>query len=369
MIPTLRRVATMSSAELYRPHALRVELWPPACREAWRDALMAPDLFDDAKPASNWRPATVTKIRKGFGVYLHWLARQGCLDDAGAPAELVLPARAKAYQAALIETGAAPLTISNRLAEVYSAMRALAPHVDWSWLSKAVKQLRQSARTVRHKISHMQPVHLLAELGNDLMRRAESASGLSAYQRALTYRDGLMVALLARRPFRLKNFTALTLDGSIVLADETGSLMFSRNETKGKRAIELPFPARLWRELQIYLKVYRPYLLTLQQVAPAGPVDALRLSNEGRGMVDGSIRVAIRKRTRTAFGQHLWPHLFRDCAVTTLVRDAPASARLTRDILGHTSIDVTNAHYNQAQMIEASRRHMAMMETLSRQTA
>jgi hypothetical protein len=121
----------MSSAELYRPHALRVELWPHACREAWRDALMAPDLFDDAKPASNWRPATVTKIRKGFGVYLHWLARQGCLDDAGAPAELVLPARAKAYQAALIETGAAPLTISNRLAEVYSVSVVRTFGSDW----------------------------------------------------------------------------------------------------------------------------------------------------------------------------------------------------------------------------------------------
>ena len=354
----------MSPPDLYRPHALKLELWPPACREAWDEARLDPGLFEDAKPAADWRPATVTKTRKGFGVYLHWLAQNGWLDDGAAPVDLVCTARAKAYQSALVEIGAAPLTVYNRLQELHMAISVIAPDTDWSWLSKAVKRLRSSAYTVRHKLSHMQPVHLLAELGSELMTRAASSASLTTYKRALMYRDGLMIGLLARRPFRLKNFTDLTLDASLVLEDENGSLIFSREETKGKRAIELPFPRLLWRELQTYLNVYRPYLLTLQQVKPSGPVDALWVSNEGRAMIDGSIRVAIRKRTGAAFGEHLWPHLFRDCAVTTLVRDAPASARLTRDILGHTSIDMTNAHYNQAQMIETSRRHSAMMEQL-----
>lgn len=354
----------MSPPDRYRPHAFKFELWPPACREAWDDALQAPGLFDDAKPAANWRPATVTKIRKGFGVYLHWLAIQGVLEESAAPANLVSSARAKAYQGALIEIGAAPLTIYNRLQEVNLAMRVLAPHLDWSWLSKAVKRLRKTSHPARAKLAHMQPIHLLTELGADLMIRAHGDARLSAHKRALMYRNGLMITLLARRPFRLMNFAALTLGTSLVLADESGALIFSPDGTKGKRAIDLPFPDTLWRELQIYLNIYRPYLLTLQQVTPSGPVDALWISNEGSGMVDGSIRVAIRKQTAAAYGKHLWPHLFRDCAVTTLVRDAPASARLSRDILFHTSIDMTNAHYNQAQMIDTSRRHMAMMERL-----
>ncbi len=69
----------------------------------------------------------------------------------------------------------------------------------------------------------MQPAHLLAELGDELMRNAENDAVLSAYQRALTYRDGLMIGLLARRPFRLKDVTALTLEASLVLEDETGN--------------------------------------------------------------------------------------------------------------------------------------------------
>ena len=137
---------------------------------------------------------------------------------------------------------------------------------------------------------------------------------------------------------------------------------------KGKRPLDVSFPASLRSALRTYLDVYRPYLLTLQHVAASASVDALWISSEGRRMDDGSIRVAIKKRTRTAFGQDLPPHLFRDCAVTTVVRDAPASARLTRDLLGHATLDMTNKHYNQAQMIDASRRHTAMMEGLCQST-
>ena len=81
-------------------------------------------------------------------------------------------------------------------------------------------------------------------------------------------------------------------------------------------------------------------------------------------MADQSIRNAIKKRTRTAFGQDLTPHLFRDASVTTLVRDAPASAQLTKGILGHSTIETTNKHYNQAKMVDASRRHTNLMEQL-----
>jgi len=44
--------------------------------------------------------------------------------------------------------------------------------------------------------------------------------------------------------------------------------------------------------------------------------------------------------------------------------DATKSALLTRTILGHSSIDVTNDHYNQAQMIESSRHYADVVETL-----
>jgi hypothetical protein len=40
-------------------------------------------------------------------------------------------------------------------------------------------------------------------------------------------------------------------------------------------------------------------------------------------MRSAAIRQQIETRTRHAFGRHVWPHLFRDCAVTELVDSAP----------------------------------------------
>ena len=67
---------------------------------------------------------------------------------------------------------------------------------------------------------------------------------------------------------------------------------------------------------------------------------------------------AIRRRTREAFGAPIPPHWFRDAAVTFLVRDEPASARLAGSILGHSSPEIANRHYNQALMIDSARRHV-----------
>ena len=40
-------------------------------------------------------------------------------------------------------------------------------------------------------------------------------------------------------------------------------------------------------------------------------------------MRSAAIRQQIEIRTEQAFGRHVWPHLFRDCAVTELVDYAP----------------------------------------------
>jgi integrase len=355
----------MSTPDVYRPHCLRLEDWPDACRLGWEQARREPSLFDDAKPAFKWRAATERKNRKGFGVFLHWLERQGVLQANAEPADLVTLPRAEAFRAALLEINRAPLTIYNRLGELHAAMQVLAPDRDWTWLSNAFKRLRRSAQPTRHKLDRLQPVDRLTGLGLDLMRRAEADACLTDHKRALLFRDGMMIALLAHRPLRIKNFAALTIGTSLCLDTLGGALIFSGDATKGKRPIDVPFPAALWDNLQAYLDRYRPYLQTLQRSLPTSPFpNALWLSNEGRGMGEGAIRVAIKKRTRAGFGIDLSPHLFRDCAVTTVVRDAPASARLTRDLLGHSTLDVTNKHYNQALMIDASRRHTAMMESL-----
>src|SRR5436190_8810369 len=70
-----------------------------------------------------------------------------------------------------------------------------------------------------------------------------------------------------------------------------------------------------------------------------------------------AIRLQIKLRTKAAFGQSINPHLFRDCAATSIAIHDPEHVRIATAILGHTCVSTTNKHYNQAQMLSAAREH------------
>ncbi len=53
-------------------------------------------------------------------------------------------------------------------------------------------------------------------------------------------------------------------------------------------------------------------------------------------------------------------------AVTTLVRESPEHARLTRPLLAHASYGIVERHYNHATGIEAGRDFAAVIDSLRR---
>ena len=46
------------------------------------------------------------------------------------------------------------------------------------------------------------------------------------------------------------------------------------------------------------------------------------------------------------------------------MRDKPESALITGAILGHATPDIATKHYNQALMVDAGRRHAAVIEAM-----
>jgi integrase/recombinase XerD len=358
----------MSDPARFKIHYIPVEQWPQKCQTQWHDAFEDDDLFAKRKPASSWRTATIRKTRSGIGSLISWHAyKELTLDDASI-ADLVTPEKIKGFIADLLEAGYAPYTIFCHIQEIYDGARIMDSAKDWRWLLNAVKKLRSKARPVRHKMKRLQPAQKLERLGRKLMEEAQNNTKLTPYKRALMFRDGLIIATLIHRPLRLANFASIDVDGRLSLFSKSAILSFPASELKGKRDLEIPFPPKYLQALKTYLDTYRPYLLSLKHDDAPDHTDALWISNEGRQLADQSLRNAIKKRTAKEFGQDLTPHLFRDSSVTTLVRDAPESARLTRSILGHTTLETTNKHYNQAKMIDASRRHTSLMERLMSDT-
>ena len=239
------------------------------------------------------------------------------------------------------------------------ALGILAPEGDWAWLQGVAKRCRAEARTRKPKAARLRESRELFELGLQLMDDAGVASPL-AWKQAVRFRDGLMIALLAARPLRLANFAGLQIDRHLVRAGGDFWLMLSPDETKTHVHIELPIPRVLNPYLERYLEEHRRTL----SVGRTSPF--LWLTHDARPLRPPAVYKAIVKRTRKAFGRSVNPHLFRDCAATSLAIEDPEHVRAASALLGHTSLASTTKYYNQATTLSASRQHTRAVMALRR---
>ena len=76
----------------------------------------------------------------------------------------------------------------------------------WRWLQGIVSRTKRAATPARNKRPHIVPANELSGFGLELMAEAERSPDITSWQQAVGYRDGLMVALLAARPLRRRNF-------------------------------------------------------------------------------------------------------------------------------------------------------------------
>ena len=245
----------------------------------------------------------------------------------------------------------------------------MAPGRDWRWLHKIQNALRSRAVSVRNKRARLRPASELVRLGKKLIWKAETAIEKPPLTRAVWFRDGLIIALLAHRPLRLSNLAGVTLGRHLVGQNCGYCLLFTAEEVKNRRPIEVVVPSSLVPDLDRYLEHHRQVLLTRGGRQEPVRTDILWVSEVATALAPGSIRQRLRKHTKAAFGQALSPHLFRDCAATTIAVEDPVHARSIMNILGHSTPATAEKHYNQACSLEASRRHQEVLADLRRRLA
>ena len=175
---------------------------------------------------------------------------------------------------------------------------------------------------------------------------------------AQRYQSGLVVALLAARTLRIRNFQAITIGTSLWWDGSRYWLTFNAEETKTRASIDEPLPDDLIPYLEAFLRTWRP-ILVCQARKYSGDVAHRRLwvDRFGRPMKENTLRDLIKRYTRNHFGTAIWPHLFRDCLLTSLAEDQPDLIAISATLLGHVTYATGQAHYNHARMLDASRRY------------
>lgn len=341
--------------------SLKVEDWPVADREAWSAALEKGDILDGGGAASHLAPYSVKWMTTRYGNWLGWLKRKGLLDMNARPAAQVTPEFVKHYVADT-EPNYSSASIADNLQKLKLVAKVLDPERDWTWLHNMWKHRQRKVTPARDKRSRMVDAKPLFDLGIELMVRAEESSDQTPLFRALLYRDGLMISLLAACSMRLKNLTSIEIGNHIVKVGPNWQLDFDASEMKGRRPYCPTLPSELSARVDHYLAHHRPVLFPRNRSCdrpvmhdPAA-CRALWVSEQGRPASRGTTYHRIVTQTRAKFGHAVNPHLFRDCVATTLAVRDPKRVRTAMSLLGHGKYATTEQYYIRARSVEACQR-------------
>lgn len=335
---------------------LPLDEWPEADRVAWAHAVQPGDRFEDGGPAARWAERSRRTVLYGYRRWLGHLDAAEPMVLSQDPESRINPEALGRYLEILNDT-ITPAGTFNYIKHLYDAARVMWPDQAWGWLHDLACRLEKHV-SPRNKRPRMVSSHELSGLGHNLMEEAETVEGLRPLERAILYRDGLMIALLAARPLRRRNLAGIRIGKNLITGPDGFWLIFAENETKTHTALEFSIPADLVPCLENYLDHYR--LLFPR----ADHHDHLWASAKGRPMGEQAIYQRIVLHTGRAFGKSVNPHLFRDCVATTIAIEDPAHVGIAAQLLGHASLEFTQQHYIQAETLEACRSYQTGLQAL-----
>ena len=327
---------------------LVLEAWPAVDQALWRRINTPGDVFDGGGRAVSWKSRTVKNVLQAYGAWLKWVAAEAPEVFKLPPLERVTRDNVRLYMEALESKPLSPATVQLNLQRLGQAMAAFTETTEFGWLFEAANRLKPVS--VRTKRARIVPSYRLAELGFALMRQAEQMPPEWRSPPAAKFRNGLLIAFLAYRPIRVGNLTAMAVGEHITRGENDYVVRFSEDETKQHDMVEFLVPASLTPCFERYLSVYRPMLIGSESHGKQ-----LWISRDGGPMTLEGIGLTICRETKAEFGWSINPHLFRDCAATTIALDDPEHAFAIAAILGHSSLATSEKHYNQARMVEAAK--------------
>ena len=337
-------------ARWYHPSrtGLRFSDWPEVDQAAWATAIADGDVLDGRGPAEHWAVATRRINIEQYGRWLGYLHWTGLLSAASHPADRVQSETVKNY-ARHLQSIVAPRTVVTLLVGLKVTIKAMAPESDWRWLADICNTLNRSSKPIAAKHARVRPS---GEIYNTALAELDRLhnSGTGGRKWLCAYRNTLMIAFLAARPLRLKNFTALEIGRNFVRNGDGWLIAISGDEVKNGQPLEFDVNDSLVPYLETYLTDVRP------RIANAGdPSTRLWVAWNATRISHREVYHCIVAVTERLLGSPINPHLFRDCAATSLSLVSTAAARAAAPLLGHQFFVTTERHYVRAKQLDASR--------------
>jgi integrase len=327
------------------PTSLKVDEWPAADRRAHQDACRPGSRFKPGGSASHLAEVSREDIWSRYGAFLGFLHQIDCLSMNGVATEQVTPTNVEAYLVDL-KGRVRSVTVWNCIYKLRRAAELLAPTADFSWLAEIEKDVALEM-VPRSKFERLVLAQHLLETGLTLV-----AEGMTSTQRdvarAVTIRNGLMVAILALCPIRLKNFAALEIGTTFREVEGCWWIILPSADTKSHRPDERRVTPRMNWAIDAYLSEWRPVLMGSEPESKR-----LWISSTTAGpLTYKNLGTLISKVTRETVGVDVSPHLFRTSAASTAAIYGSDTPGLGSGVLSHTHARTTE-RYNRAGSMHA----------------
>lgn len=312
--------------------------WPTKDQRHWEEACRPGGRLSRGGQAAHLKQVTRDDLACRYGLFLDFLARNGQLWEDASASELITPENVAAYLQE-ITARVSSVSVHGAIAKLRRMGELLEPGWNAAWLRDTEQELAWNMRPAT-KQGRIIDSDRIFEAGLELMQKAEEGTHLPSARRSLLFRNGLMIALLASCPIRLKNFAALELEGTFRKIGEGWIIALPASHTKSGRVDERPVPETLVERIEVYLRNFR---------RPSTPTTYLWIGRTGEPLTYSGVERIITETTRALFGMPVSPHLFRASAASTGYRYAPTSPGLAAAVLQHTDPCVTERHYNRAK--------------------
>ena len=336
-----------------RPRSLKISEWPAADRQAWEDACRPGLRIKPGGRASYLAQVSRDDFANRYGAYLGFLRRIGRFDECARAASQVTPANVEDYVVEL-RGRVRSFTVWNCIYKLHRAAKLIDPKANFSWLAEIQKDV--ALVTVgRSKNDRVVLGEVLLEAGLTLVIEAQSYAK-SDFERAKGIRNGLMIAVLALCPIRVKNFAGLDIGQTFKQVHGRWWIILPSKSTKTGSSEERPIPEYLNPAIELYLQRARQVLIGTRP-----ETNALWISSRtGAQFTTKNLGTLISKITRQTIGVDVSPHLFRTAGATTSAIHRPDMPRLASALLGHTDPRVTAEHYIRATSVTAARVYAEM---------
>jgi integrase/recombinase XerD len=330
--------------------SLSVDAWPDEDRALCVAAFQDGDPFDEECRAAHMSAATQIGLRTAHARSLGFLASED-------PDRLRLSLEARVDRDSIrafvehLRQSCRDTSVASTLHKLRLFLGLIRSERDWSWL-KIIARRIDAQVTPRRDPSQGVTSAVLFALGFQLMADAENfayVTGCITKEDALTYRDGLIIALLAAVPLRRRTLAALTINRHLLKIGDHWLLDIPEADTKTRRPLEFPVPHALSGCIDLYLAEFR------DAITGANDHHGLWPSARGIPMGGGAIYDAVCRRTAKALGFPVNLHRFRSAAGTLWSVSDPVNVRAVKDLLGHASFATTDKHYITAQSRLAGR--------------